>query len=44
MPSKPGSSSTLTFFVMFRHARIIGGHDADFNKRVTEDANSQGAA
>jgi len=44
MPSKLGSSFTLTFFVMLRHARIIGGHDADFNRRVAVDANSQKAA
>ncbi len=29
-----GSSSTLTFFMMFRHARSIGGQDAGFNNKV----------
>jgi hypothetical protein len=34
MPSKKGLSFSLTFFVMFCHAHIIGSQDADFNKKV----------
>ena len=33
-----GSSLTLTFFVMFRHARIIKGQDVSFNKKVSADS------
>ncbi len=35
MPSKKGPSFSLTFFVMFRHAHIIGSQDANFNKKVS---------
>jgi hypothetical protein len=34
MPSKKGFSFSLTFFVVFCHAHIIGSQDADFNKKV----------
>lgn len=33
-----GSSLTLTFFVMFRHARIIKGQDVRFNKKLSADS------
>jgi len=35
MPGKNGPSFSLTFFVMFRHAYVIGSQNADFNKKVT---------
>ena len=34
MPSQLGLSFALTFFVMFRHGRSIGGLEADFNNKV----------
>ncbi len=34
MSGQMGSPLALTFFMMFRHARSIGGQEADFNNKL----------